>query len=468
MSAQPARRDDRRLGALAAIEARLGSRFSRAQALREQHAHGEGYDVPALPDAVAFPVDTEEVAFILRACAGGNLPVIPFGAGTSLEGQVQALQGGLSLDLSMMAKILEVGVEDLDCLVEAGVTREQLNQHLRDTGLLFPLDPGARATLGGMAATRASGTNAVRYGTMRDVVLGLTVVTPAGDIIQTGSRARKSAAGYDLTRLYVGSEGTLGVITELRLRLFGLPERIAAATCQFPSVARAATAVTQVLQLGVPLARIELLDALQMRASIRYSGLADFDEKPTLFVEFHGMSRAVDEQVELVRAVFEEAGGSAFRWAVDEEARRRLWKARHDAYHAGRALAPGKRSIATDACVPISQLAACIAETQEEAAASGLCCPISGHVGDGNFHLLLLFDPDDAADVASAEQLAASIARRAIAMGGTCSGEHGIGLHKLDAMRVEHGPALAVMHAIKQALDPGNIMNPGKLVPPLP
>lgn len=442
----------------------LGDRVSTAEAVRSAHGHGEGMEDTMLPDAVVFARSTEDVVTAVGVARRFGVPVIPFGVGTSLEGQVQALHGGISLDLSGMDRVLEVNEADLDCRVEAGVTREALNHAIRDRGLFFPLDPGANATLGGMAATRASGTNAVRYGTMREVTLGLTVVTPQGEVIRTGTRARKSSAGYDLTRLYVGSEGTLGVITELQLRLFGIPETIAAGVCQFADLRGAVEAVTVLLQMGIPLARIELLDEVQMKACITFSGLA-LDEKPTLFFEFHGSPAAVREQIEQVREVADGFGGGAFEWAEKQEDRTRLWTARHNAYWAARALKPGCESFATDACVPISRLADCILETRAEAQASGLTCPIVGHVGDGNFHLLVLFDPADPAARARADALVSGIADRALRMGGTISGEHGVGLHKLGSMVSEHGEALGVMRRIKQALDPDGLMNPGKTVP---
>lgn len=443
----------------------LGERLSRARAVREGHGRGEGLSACHPPDAVAFPRTSEEVAAILKACSAHGVPAIPFGAGTSLEGQVAALEGGISIDLSGMARILHVSSDDLDCRVEAGVTREQLNAHLRDMGLFFPLDPGANATLGGMAATRASGTNAVRYGTMREVVLGLTVVTPAGDIIRTGGRARKSSAGYDLTRLYVGSEGTLGVITELQLRLFGIPEKVASGVVQFATVEEAVRAVIATIQAGIPIARIELLDGLAMRACIAYSKLADVEPAPALFVEFHGSPAAVADQAGTAAAIFASEGGGALRWAEREEERRQLWKARHDAYHALRALTPGKEVFVTDACVPVSRLAECIAGASADAEASGLACPVIGHVGDGNFHMMLPYDPALPGECARAEALSQSIARRAIRLGGTCTGEHGIGMHKRAAAAEEAGAAAAVMQAVKAALDPAGIMNPGKTLP---
>jgi D-lactate dehydrogenase (cytochrome) len=454
-----------RSAALAALAARFGTALSTNPGVREAHGRGEGMSDAAAPDAVLFARSTAEVADAVAICAAHGLPVIPHGAGTSLEGQLLALEGGLSLDLTGMDRILAVHADDLDCHVEAGVTREALNAHLRDSGLFFPLDPGANATLGGMAATRASGTNAVRYGTMREVVLGLTVVTPQGEVIHTGGRARKSAAGYDLTRLYVGSEGTLGVITELRLRLFGIPETIASAVVQFAGIEGAVTTVTQTLQMGVPVARIELLDALQMRASIRWSKLEGLAEAPTLFLEFHGSPASVAEQVETVRALAEANGGGAFQWADTAEARNRLWKARHEGYHAARALAPGKAAFATDACVPIAALGAAIAEATARAGALGLLAPVIGHVGDGNFHMLVLHDPADPAELARAEALTEAVSAIALAHGGTITGEHGVGVHKLGKMPAEHGAALGVMAAIKRALDPQGIMNPGKTVP---
>jgi D-lactate dehydrogenase (cytochrome) len=450
---------------VAQLSTRFGERLVTALAIRNEHGRGEGLDIVFPPDAVVFPTSTAEVAEIIEICAAAGVAVIPFGAGTSLEGHVQAIHGGVCIDMSRMSRILAVNREDLDCVVEAGVTREQLNHHLRDQGLFFPLDPGANASLGGMAATRASGTNAVRYGTMAAATLGLTVVTSHGQIIRTGSGARKSSTGYDLTRLYIGSEGTLGIITELRLRLHGIPECLLAATCQFDSLDGAVGAVTLLLQAGAPVARIELLDDLQMRACIAYSKLQGLDGKTTLFLEFHGGPAAVEEQIAFAGAVCAEMGGGEFRWARAQEERSQLWQARHNAYHAGRALAPRKEAFATDACVPISMLASSIRKAKDEAMQSGLICPIVGHVGDGNFHVLVLFDPADGAERARAEALSKSISRRAIESGGTCSGEHGVGVHKLALMQVEHGPAIEVMRAIKQALDPKNIMNPGKTIP---
>ncbi len=450
----------------AALEAIVPGRLSAAAAVREHHSRGEGMPDAGLPDLVAFPRSTEEVAALVRICDEASIPMVAWGTGTSLEGQVAAVEGGLSIDLSDMDRVLEVSQGSLDCRVEAGVTRIALNEYLRDSGLFFPLDPGANASLGGMAATRASGTNAVGYGTMREVVLGLTVVTPQGEIIRTGTRARKSSAGYDLTRLYLGSEGTLGIITEVQLRLFGLPEAIVCATCQFETLEGAVATASLALQTNLKPARMELLDDVQMAACIAYSKLTDLDPRPTLFLEFHGTEAAAREQATLLTEIASECGGYGFREAETPEARAKLWKARHDGYHAVMAMAPGKRNMGTDACVPIEMLADCIAETKRDIDSTGLVAPIVGHVGDGNFHLGILFDPADAAEAEAAEGLAFRVSRRAIAMGGTCSGEHGIGLHKIVHMETEHGPALKIMHAIKDALDPKGLMNPGKILPP--
>ena len=406
---------------------------------------------------------TDEVAAVVKVCAHRGVPVVPYGAGTSLEGQITALHGGVCIDLGQMNNILRVDAEDMDVTVEAGVTRKQLNQHLHDTGLFFPIDPGADASLGGMAATRASGTNAVRYGTMRENVLALTVVLADGRVIRTARRARKSAAGYDLTRLFVGSEGTLGVITEVTLRLYGIPEAISAAVCAFPSIDDAVNTVILTIQSGVPVARIELLDELTVGAVNAYSGL-DYAVAPTLFFEFHGTEAGVAEQAETVQAIAADFGAGDFRWATKTEERNKLWQARHDSWFASLALAPGKQGIATDVCVPISRLAECIAETRKDLDVSTVVAPLVGHVGDGNFHLIYLIDPDDADEVAEAERLNERMVMRAIAMDGTCTGEHGIGSAKLDFLQAEHGEAVSVMRLLKLALDPENIMNPGKVV----
>ena len=442
----------------------LGDRLSTSQSVLEQHGRGESWHPVKAPDAVCFAQSTEEVAAIVTLCAANQTPVVAFGTGTSLEGQVQALRGGVCIDLSQMDQVIEVNAEDLDCRVQAGVTRRELNQYLRDTGLFFPVDPGANTSIGGMTATRASGTNAVRYGTMRENVLGLTVVTASGDIIQTGTRARKSAAGYDLTHLMVGSEGTLGIITEISLRLYGLTEAISAAVVNFPDVRSAAEATIQTIQLGIPVARIEIVDSAYMKAINNYSK-TDYPELDTLFLEFHGTEAGVAEQVQMFNEISSEFGASGFQWAEQESDRSKLWRARHDAYYAGLAVHPGYRGYVTDVCVPISRLADCIAETQADIAESGMFAPVIGHVGDGNFHATIFIDPDDDSMFDKARELDRRMVERAQGMGGTCTGEHGIGMGKLKHMRAEHGDgAIAVMQAVKAALDPHNIMNPGKVV----
>ncbi len=451
-------------GVLEPLRKLLGKRFSTAAAVREHHSHGEGLPAAGLPDGVAFPETTAEVAAIVRICRDAVVPIVGFGARSSLEGHVAAVRGGISVDFTGMKRVLDISPSALDCRVEAGVTREQLNAQLRSQGLFFPVDPGADATLGGMTATRASGTMTVRYGGMRENVLGLTVVMPDSTVIHTGGRARKSAAGLDLTRLFVGSEGTLGLITEVALRLYGLPEKITAAVCQFESLRGAVESVVTALQYGLPLARMELLNALQMRACIRYANLDEFADKPTLFLEFHGSEASVAEQVEAMQALCSEGGGTEFRFASHPEERSRLWKARHDTYYACMALAPGRKNMGTDACVPISELASCVIETEQDVARTGLLAPIVGHVGDGAFHLGILYDPADPEEVRRAEALAWRTGERAIRMGGTCTGEHGIGLHRRELLELEHGDAVGVMRMIKQTLDPLGIMNPGKML----
>ena len=443
----------------------LGERLSMSNSVREQHGRDESFHASAPPEAVAFVECNEEVAEIVRICVQYQKPIIPFGTGTSLEGHVAALQGGVCLDVSGMNQVLEVNVNDLDCRVQAGVTRKQLNQHLRNSGLFFPIDPGADASLGGMTATRASGTNAVRYGTMRENVLGLTVVTADGRIIRTGTRARKSSAGYDLTRLFVGSEGTLGIITEIQLRLYGVPEAISAAVCSFETMEGAVNTTISTIQMGIPVARIELLDEVQVDAINRYSDF-DYALKPTLFFEFHGTEAWVKEQAEMVKEISTEEGGSDFQWSTREQEKQKLWEARHNAYYAALAMRPGSKGWATDVCVPISRLADCILETRSDIEESKLTVPLVGHVGDGNFHLLFLIDPENEEEELKLYQpLNDRLVERALRMGGTCTGEHGIGSGKIKYMEAEHGDSLDLMRQIKQAFDPDNLMNPGKMLP---
>jgi D-lactate dehydrogenase (cytochrome) len=459
------RRDPNAVKAVvAALTAKFGNRVVTSQAVREQHANTTTWIANEPPDAVVFPQATGDVQDIVRICAKLRVPVIPFGTGTSLEGHINAPYGGVSIDFRDMNRVLAVNAQDLDCVVEPGITRKHLNEHLRDQGLFFPLDPGADASLGGMAATRCSGTNAVRYGTMKDNVLALKVVLANGELMTTARRAKKSSAGYDLTRLIVGAEGTLGVITELTLKLSGIPEAISAGVCPFPSVEAACNATIATIQSGVPVARIELLDELQVKATNLYSKLA-LPEVPMLFVEFHGSPAGVAEQSERFGEIAGDLGGGPFEWATKPEDRSRLWQARHDAYWAGRGLRPGAQALATDVCVPISRLAECVTATQREIAALGLVAPILGHVGDGNFHLTLLVDMSDPAEVEAAKTLCERLVERALAMDGTCTGEHGVGQGKMKYLAGELGsPALAAMVAIKRALDPDDIMNPGKIV----
>jgi len=445
------------------LRARLGDRISTGVAVREQHGNTLTWLANQPPDAVVFPRTTDEIVDIVKLCSEHRVPIIPFGAGTSLEGHLNAPHGGLSLDLSHMNKILEVNQEDLDCVVEAGVKREQLNEHLRDTGLFFPVDPGADATLGGMAATRASGTNAVRYGTMRDAVLNLSAVMADGSVVRTARRARKSSAGYDLTHLLVGSEGTLGIITELTLRLYGIPESIMSAVCPFKSVQGACDATIAAIQLGLGLARVEFLDEVQIDASNAHSKL-NLLRAPTLFLEFHGTTASTREQVDTFAEIAADNGGGDFQWAVQTEDRNKLWAARHDAYWAARTYRPGAQAIATDVCVPISRLAECVVETQKDIAELGLVAPIVGHIGDGNFHVLPLIDMDNGQEVDAAHGFLDRLVGRALAMDGTCTGEHGVGAGKMKYMQAEHGSGVEVMRAIKKTLDPHNIFNPGKVV----
>ncbi|MFN7608823.1 MAG: FAD-binding oxidoreductase [Ralstonia sp.] len=450
---------------LDALRTRFGDRVSMSEAVRAHHGRDESAYDPMLPDAVVFAQTTEEVAAVARLCFEHEIPLIPYGAGSSLEGHLLAVAGGVSLDLSQMNHVLSVHPEDLTVTVEPGVTRKQLNTESRDTGLFFPIDPGADASIGGMCATRASGTNAVRYGTMRENVLNLTVVTADGRIIKTANRARKSSAGYDLTRLFIGSEGTLGIITEITLKLYPQPEAVSAAVCAFPSMGDAVSAVIDTIQMGVPIARVEFVDALAIRAINQYDKLA-LPEMPTLFFEFHGSEHGVQEQAETVQQIAAEHKGQGFEWAMRPEDRSRLWNARHNAYFAFLQLKPGCRAVTTDVCVPISRLAECVVETEKDLLASALQlpAPIVGHVGDGNFHVALLIDPNKPEELEEAERINQRIVARAIAMDGTCTGEHGVGLHKMDFLIAEHGnDAIDLMRSVKQALDPKHILNPGKI-----
>ena len=442
----------------------FGERCQTGEAIRTQHGHTTTWIDTQPPDAVVFARSTEDVAFAVRTCAQNGVPIIPFGVGSSLEGHVNAPLGGVSIDLSGMDEILAVNADDFDCVVQPGVTRKQLNTYLRDQGLFFPIDPGADATLGGMAATRASGTNAVRYGTMKDAVLNVEAVMADGSVIRTGQRARKSSAGYDLTRLLVGSEGTLGIMTELTIRLHGIPEAVEMVAARFNTVAEASQAVIETIQFGIPVARLELLDVLQVRAINSYSKL-DFDETPLLLVEFHGSDTSVIEQKELFSSIVESNNGYAYPAADNPEERTRIWQARHDAYWASLTLRPGAKGLSTDICVPISKLADCIEAAQRKAEEAGFIAPIVGHVGDGNFHVLPLVDMDDAEEIKRAKAYVAWLNQMAIDAGGTCTGEHGIGQGKRAYLRAELGGAVDVMATIKQALDPHNLLNPGKILP---
>jgi D-lactate dehydrogenase (cytochrome) len=445
------------------LAARFGNRFTASEAIRQAHGHTLTWLENQPPDAVVFPESRDDVIDLVKLCARRDAPIIPFGVGTSLEGHVNAPHGGVSLDFSRMNAVLTVDADDLDCVVEPGVTRKQLNEHLRDSGLFFPIDPGADAALGGMAATRASGTNAVRYGTMKDVVLSLGVVVADGSFLRTGTRAKKSSAGYDLTHLFIGSEGTLGVIVEIALRLSGIPEAISAGHCSFPDVRSACETTIETIQSGLPIARIELIDALSVRAFNSYARLT-LPERPMLLVEFHGTEQSVAEQASRFGDIAAEHGGGVFTSATKPEERNKLWQARHDGYWAQMTLRPGARPFATDACVPISRLADCVEETLADIAASGLVAPILGHVGDGNFHVSPLIDMENPAEIDAADAFSARLAHRAIAMGGTCTGEHGIGQKKRAYMEEEHGPvALDLMRRVKASFDPRNLFNPGKV-----
>ena len=446
------------------LAARFGNRLVTSQAVRDQHGHTLTWVKNEAPDAVVYPETTDEVADIVRLCAAHGVPVIAYGTGTSLEGHVNAPFGGVTVDTSMMKQVISVHSEDLDCVIQPGITRKELNEYLRDTGLFFPIDPGADASLGGMVSTRASGTNAVRYGTMKDNVLSLTVVMADGAVVKTARRAKKSSAGYDLTRLFVGAEGTLGIVTEITLRLAGIPEAISAATCQFPSVEAACNTVIETIQSGLPVARIELADALTVRSFNIHSKLG-LAETPMLFLEFHGTEAGVKEQAERFGEIAAGQGGGPFHWTARPEERTKLWQARHDAYWAHKTLRPGSTTIPTDVCVPISRFAECVTETQTDAAAHDLLAPIVGHAGDGNFHVDLMIDMEVPAEVEAAREFLERLVRRGLAMEGTCTGEHGIGQAKMKYMLEEHTTeTLDVMRLIKRTLDPQNIMNPGKVV----
>lgn len=451
--------------AIDALRRVLGDRLSTADGVRDHHSHGESWHAAARPDAVAFPASTDEVAAIVRICAADKIPIVPFGMGSSLEGHVNAIRGGISIDLTRMTRVVRLSPEDMDVTVEAGITRRTLDDRLKNTGLMFPIDPGADATIGGMTATRASGTTAVRYGTMRENVLGLTVVLADGSVIRTGSRARKSSAGYDLTRLFVGSEGTLGVITEVTLRLHGRPEAIATAVCPFETMEGAAGTVIQTIQFGIPVARMEIINASQLAIVNRFSK-TNYTEAPTLFFEFHGTGAdVVESQAAAVNEIAREHGSLGFTRATSPEDRARLWQARHDVFYATVASRPGAMAWTTDVCVPISCLASCIVETEADAAAAGIAAPLVGHAGDGNFHLILMIHPDDEREMAAVSAFCHRLVERALAMGGTCTGEHGVGIGKMGYLQEEHGEALNVMRTIKRALDPDDIMNPGKMIP---
>jgi D-lactate dehydrogenase (cytochrome) len=446
------------------LKALLGERASTARGICDQHGKDESHFPYAAPDAVVFPHTTEEVRDVVNICRRHQIPMIPYGVGTSLEGHILAVKGGVCVDLSQMNKVLAVHEADLDAVVQAGVTRKQLNEHIRHTGLFFPIDPGADATIGGMSATRASGTNAVRYGTMRENVISLTVVLADGRIIRTAGRAKKSAAGYDLTRLFVGSEGTLGIITEVTVRLYAVQEAMSAAVCAFDSIEGCTKTVIQTIQAGVPIARVELVDATSIDCLNKYNK-TDYRVAPTLFFEFHGSKASVVEQAQLVQEIARENGGKDFQWATKAEDRSKLWEARHNAYFAGLQLRPGSRAVTTDVCVPISRLAECVAETVKDIANYICPVPLLGHVGDGNFHLMFLVDPAKPEETELAETFNKRLVARALAMEGTCTGEHGIGLGKQGSLRQELGEAVDVMRDIKRLFDPDNLMNPGKVVP---
>ena len=449
-------------GFVDALRQRFGDALGLSDAIRDQHGASEAHFANMPPDAVVFVRSTEEVVDLVNLCTAANVPIIPYGAGTSIEGNTLAVRGGVSVNLSQMTEILAVHTEDFDCTVQAGVRREELNAHLRDQGLFFPIDPGANATIGGMASTRASGTNAVRYGTMREAVLALTIVTPDGKVIKTATRARKSAAGYDLTRLFIGSEGTLGIITEVTLRLHPIPETISSAVCGFDSLQGAVDTVVQSIQCGVPLARVEILDDKQMAAVNAWSKLG-YPEVTTLFFEFHGSPAGVEEQVTMVRELAAANGGGEFQWSNLPEERAKLWKARHEAYYAAINVRPGAVGWTTDVCVPISRLPECILETKRDLDAGTVPATILGHVGDGNFHVIFAMDPNSGDELHEVEAINARLVQRALAMDGTCTGEHGIGLGKQDWLVAELGDAVDIMRTLKRALDPQDLFNPGKI-----
>ncbi|MFD2523340.1 FAD-binding oxidoreductase [Emticicia soli] len=446
------------------LKALLHERVVADEAIRNEHGVGFSYHACTPPDWVVYPSSTEEVAEIVKICAAYQIPITPFGAGTSVEGHILALKGGVCIDFKLMNQLLEVNQADMYATIQPGITRNQLDDTLQDTGFFFPIGPGVNATLGGMASTRASGTNAVRYGTMKDNILSLQIVLPDGKIIKTGSKARKSSAGYDLTRLFIGAEGTLGIITELTIKLHSYPQAIYAAVCCFPTVEAAVNTAIQTIQKGIPIAKVELLDAQMMMAINRYSAL-NYEESPTLFLEFHGSPSELEEQIAQVEHIAQSFGAKEFIWERDEAARTKLWRARTDAAPASVALRKNAQLMSTDVCVPISKLASCITSTQLDIEATGILAPILGHVGDGNFHLTIVIDPNDAEEFARAKALNKRLVERALAMEGTCTGEHGIGIGKLSYMPLEHGDAINTMWAIKKALDPLNIMNPGKLLP---
>ncbi|MFT8523011.1 FAD-binding oxidoreductase [Gluconobacter oxydans] len=468
MTASSASAPDRLQAVLKALQPVMGERISTAPSVREEHSHGEAMNASNLPEAVVFAESTQDVATVLRHCHEWRVPVVAFGAGTSVEGHVVPPEQAISLDLSRMTAIVELNAEDLDCRVQAGITRQTLNVEIRDTGLFFPVDPGGEATIGGMCATRASGTAAVRYGTMKENVLGLTVVLATGEVIRTGGRVRKSSTGYDLTSLFVGSEGTLGIITEVQLRLHGRPDSVSAAICQFENLHDAIQTAMEIIQCGIPITRVELMDSVQMAASIQYSGLNEYQPLTTLFFEFTGSPAAVREQVETTEAIASGNNGLGFAWAESPEDRTRLWKARHDAYWAAKAIVPGGRVISTDCIVPISRLGELIEGVHRDIEASGLRAPLLGHVGDGNFHTLIITD-DTPEGHQQALDLDRKIVARALSLNGSCSGEHGVGMGKLEFLETEHGPgSLSVMRALKNTMDPHHILNPGKLLPPGP